>query len=102
MGRPAGHRVLVKQDKLEQVDEVIAKARRAGLIVEEDKRDQAGVDSGIVVALGPTAFKDFGGDAWCAVGDRVAFAKYSGKIIQENDENYVVLNDEDIVYVYGE
>lgn len=102
MGRPAGHRVLVKQDDLSNVDEAYARAKRVGIHLVEDKREQAGVDSGTVVAIGPSAFKDFGGDKWCSVGDRIAFAKYSGKVVEDGGDKFIVLNDEDVVYVYGE
>lgn len=102
MGRPAGHRVLVKQDKLEETDSVYASARKLGIHLDTSTREQAAVDSGIVLALGPSAFRDFGGEAWCAIGDRVAFAKYSGKTVTDNKEELLVLNDEDVVYVYGE
>lgn len=100
MGKPAGHRVLVKQDNVEHVDETFARAKKAGLVLVEDKREQAAVDTGVVIAVGTTAFKDFGGEPWCTVGDRVAFAKYTGKEITDDGEKYLILNDEDIVYVY--
>lgn len=102
MGKPAGHRVLVKQDEISEVDKQYASARKAGLIVQTEAREQAGVDSGVVIAIGPNAFKDFGGEAWCSVGDRIAFAKYSGKVVEDGDDKFIVLNDEDVVYVYGD
>jgi len=102
MGKPTGHRILVKQDELSSVDKDYKRAKESRIILVEDKREQAGVDTGIVVAIGSTAFKDFGGEPWFEVGDRVAFAKYSGKTVAEGDCDFLVLNDEDVVYVYGE
>lgn len=102
MGRPCGHRVVVKQDNIEDTDSTYARAKRAGIVMVENEREKASVDTGTVVAVGPTAFKDFGGEPWCKEGDRIAFAKYSGKTITEGDTDFIVLNDEDVVYVYGE
>ena len=103
---PLGHRVLVKQEKLEEVDEVFAAARKAGLIWQEDlvKREQAAVDKGIVVSIGTTAWKDFGGDPWCAIGDNVYFARHAGRFLKdpETGETYTLLNDEDVIAKVGE
>ena len=104
---PAGHRVVVKQEKYEEHDEVFAAAKRAGLEIVKDSnvRYQAGVDKGVIAAIGPTAWKDFGGVNWAEVGDTVVFAKNAGKTVEDpQDKNtpYVVLNDEDIVAVIKE
>lgn len=100
---PCGHRVLVKQLNLEVVDDVVKRAKQAGFILESDEqtRRQESMDMGEVIAIGPTAFKDFGGEAWCQVGDIIAFAKYSGKLVQDQvtKEKYQVCNDEDIVCI---
>lgn len=97
------HRFLVKPFKLEEVDKDIARARALGiqLIDSENKREQAAVDKGVVVDIGPTAFKDFGTESPIKVGDVVAFAKYGGKTIKDPDDDveYVVLNDEDLVAI---
>ena len=101
--KPCGHRVLVKQASVTEEDKVFARANKAGILIagSELDRNQAGLDKGTVIQIGPTAFKDFGGEAWCAVGDKVAFAKYAGKAIKDEDTDtvYIVLNDEDIVAV---
>ena len=101
--KPCGHRVLVKQADVHEEDKVFAAARKAGIQIAgtEVDRHQAGLDKGTVIKIGPSAFKDFGGDAWCGEGDKVAFAKYAGKAIKDEDTGttYIVLNDEDIVAV---
>jgi co-chaperonin GroES (HSP10) len=94
---PCGHRILVRPIKLEESDEVLRAAAKAGifLVESERKKEQAAMDTGFVEAVGPTAFRDFGGDAWCKVGDKIAFAKYGGKYIGD----MLILNDEDVVAV---
>lgn len=104
---PCGHRVVVKVQDITEFDPVYQSARKSGLEIpvnhEDHQRKQAGMDKGTVVSIGSTAFKDFGGDAWCAVGDLVIFAKYAGKVVEDTDSNkYVILNDEDVVAVLKE
>lgn len=99
-----GHRVLVRPFKLEEVDDAFKRAKAAGIqFVDNDemRREQNAVDKGTVVSIGDTAFKDFGGDPWCKVGDLVAFAKYAGKYIEDpaTKEKYLTVNDEDIIAV---
>jgi chaperonin GroES len=93
---PCGHRVLVKIDEVEE--------KTAGGIVlpksTQSQQEEAGI-FGTIVAVGETAWKDFGGRSWACVGDRVMIAKYGGFIAQEPDtaEKFRILNDEDIVAV---
>ena len=99
------HRILVKADAFEAVDKTHVEAKRLGLIIPETddkKRAQAGVDKGTVVAIGPTAFRDFNTECPIKVGDRVAFARFAGKIVDDpsTEEQFVILNDEDIVCIY--
>jgi co-chaperonin GroES (HSP10) len=91
--KPAGHRVLVKAD---EVDE-----KNGSLFLPPDVRQKMGDAQifGTIVALGPTAWKAFDdGEPWAKIGDRVAFAKYGGFIIQDpgTKEQFRLLNDEDI------
>lgn len=99
---PCGHRVLVKAEKIEDIDPMYKRAQAAGIQLadtEDKRREQAGLDKGTVVALGPTAFRDFGGDPWCSVGDFIVFAKYAGKGVTDGEDQYIVLNDEDVVAI---
>lgn len=97
MIQPAGHRVLVK------VQEAVETTAN-GIIIPKtiaDKQTEAGI-FGVVVAVGPTAWRAFDdGQAWATVGDRVAFAKYGGFVIEDPDTNeqYRLLNDDDICAV---
>lgn len=99
---PVLHRILVKQDKLEETDKTYVKATAMGLVLpehEDQKRAQASVDKGKVVAIGATAFRDFGTNSPIEVGDYVAYARFAGKRIEDpfTGEDFVALNDEDIV-----
>jgi len=104
---PLLHRIIVKQHKLEETNKEYRKARDIGIIIpehEDNKRAQAGVDKGIVISIGPTAYRDFNTEVPIKVGDTVAFARFSGKMIADpkDEEEYVALNDEDIVAVLTE
>ena len=101
---PLLHRILVKQQKLSEAHKEYKRAEAIGLIIpdhEDSKRAQAGVDKGIIVAIGPTAYRDFNVPCPINLGDTVAFARFSGKVIVDpaDEEEYVALNDEDIVAI---
>ena len=100
--RPVLHRVFVLPDKVEDSDEKIIAAKKAGLIVELDKREQKANVTGTVISIGTTAFKhDFGSNATeqgVSVGSKVLFGKYAGGVVPNSD--WIVLNDEDILGVY--
>lgn len=92
------HTVLVKPEKVEEADEVIRRARAAGIEVKLDKREEAAVEFGTVVSVGPTAFKDYGRSPDILKGgDRISFAKYSGKPLTHGGERYLILNDQDCI-----
>ena len=101
---PVTHRVVIKQLQLEATRAEYKRANAMGLIIpetEDKMRAQAGVDQGTIMSFGPTAFRDFETEVPFKVGDFVAFAKYSGKVITDPEDNveYVVINDEDIIAV---
>lgn len=95
------HHVLVKPDKVEEVDPAIKSARALGIEVVVDKREQKAVEYGVVVSVGPTAFIDFGRNPQILQGgDRISFARYSGKGITDSDDTeYLLLNDADVLCV---
>lgn len=103
MIRPVGYCVLVKPDYEKEHDLgngqklVIAQSSRQGI---------ASVDTGTVVAIGPTAWQAYDdGQAWCAVGDRIGYARHGGRIIKdpETDVEYVLIADADVrVIITGE
>lgn len=104
MLKVVGHRVLVKVLQLEEVDDAFASAKRSGLdlsAVKTKDAEQKAVDRGIVVQIGNTAYKDFGGEPWCEVGEEVIFSRYAGKIVKDpyTEEEFTCLNDEDVLIV---
>lgn len=113
MIKALGHRILLKLEKLNNIeaDKTKALAEKAGLVlpdkIKEDleneaSREQASVDRGYVVQVGESAFKDFRTEPWVKPGDYVAFARFAGKIIKDpfGDEEFVVINDEDLICLF--
>jgi len=99
--KPVLHRVFVQPNDPQEADDRIRQARATGLIVELDKREQKAVTTGVVVAIGYTAFNEFGSDSdleSIEVGSQVLYAKYAGAEVP--NETFLVLNDEDIIGVY--
>lgn len=101
---PCGHRLIVEIMDITEIDDAYRRAKDLGIDLSHSKdyqREQQSVDKGVVRAVGPTAFRDFGGEAWCKEGDIIAFAKYSGKAVKDlvSGKDYLVLNDEDCVCV---
>jgi co-chaperonin GroES (HSP10) len=103
---PAGNKILIKRDKVEDHDPTYKAVKNAGLVIPETEdhlRRQAGMDRGKVVALGPSAFKDpyFLDTKWCEVGDFIIFPQYSGKAIKnhESGEDFILINDADVVAI---
>lgn len=98
MIKPILHRILLKLDEVEEVT-------ASGIIISKEliKKERKAVETGTVIEIGETAFKDYGGDTnTIKVGDRVVIAQYSGKEIKDGDEVFVVCNDEDILVKLGE
>jgi len=111
---PSGDRVLVSPDEIEE------EITESGIVIIQETRDkyEAAQSSGTLVAVGPDAWKhviervyhvhDTGkelieervrgySEPFAKVGDRVAFAKYSGlRVKGEDGKKYIILNDEDI------
>jgi len=113
---PSGNRVVVKPDDVEEVTEggiVIAPS-----ITESYQNSQT---TGTLVSVGPDAWKHTTtkryrvidgtlvlvemetkgySKPFAEVGNRVAFAKYGGLVVEGSDgEDYRILNDEDITAV---
>ena len=94
-----GCRVLLKPFNIQEHDKVFAAAKRAGIALPEfsERKEQANVDKGTVLQIGPKAHEDYVGDI--KVGDVVGFAKFGGKFVQDqdSDELYLIVNDEDLI-----
>lgn len=93
---PCGHRVLVKPDPIEEVS-------KGGIVIATKVNEQqlkGATTTGTIVAVGMNAWKAFDdGKPWAEVGDRVSYAKYGGKVIKDEDQDLVILNDEDILAI---
>ncbi len=91
---PLLHTVLIKPDEVET-------KTASGIVIPDmvtDKERKA-MEYGTVVTVGPRAFIDYGRDPTILKGgDRVSFARYSGKVIKDTDDvEYVLVNDVDIL-----
>lgn len=91
---PLLHTILIKPDDVETKTD-------GGIIIPDmvtDKERKA-VEYGTVITVGPRAFIDYGRDPTILKGgDRVSFARYSGKVIKDVDNvEYVLVNDVDIL-----
>lgn len=99
MIKPLLHTVLIKPDEVET-------KTTGGIIIPDmvtDKERKA-VEYGTVVLVGPRAFIDYGRDPTILKGgDRISFARYSGKVIKDVDGiEYVLVNDIDILAQIGD
>lgn len=107
MIKPLIYRVLVKAEKFEEFSEDVKRAKSLGMVIpelEDHKRQQASVDRGIVVAIGETAFRDHDIECPIKIGDVVNYARFAGKIIvdPETKEEFVALNDDDLICIVKE
>ena len=97
-----GCRVLIKPFKLQEHDKVYDSAKKAGIILTEisERKEQVNVDKGTVLQIGAKCHEDYVGDL--AVGDTIAYAKFGGKFVTdpEDDEMYLIINDEDVVCIF--
>lgn len=63
-------------------------------------REKYKTQTGVIVAIGETAWKAFGwqhtGQPWAKVGDVVYYSKYAHKVVNDGDKEYFIVNDEDI------
>jgi co-chaperonin GroES (HSP10) len=105
-----GHRLSIRPDKAENSEAKKTKeaADRIGIVIPEAvnkeldtqyTRERAAVDQGVVLTIGETAFRDFGGNPWCGVGDHIAYARHAGKFVTDPDtgEDILIINDEDCI-----
>ena len=102
-----GHRVLLRAHF---DSNVIQEGALKGFVMEGDdahKRAKAATVVGVVAAVGDMAWRAYDGTdpnwkPWAKVGDKVYFAKYAGKFITIEDEDYIICNDDDIQAVIQE
>jgi len=96
--RALGYMVLVKVEKQEEMS-------KGGIVIPETVREQErrAVEVGTVLEVGPVAWRaeSLGGYQWVESGDRILFAKYSGKWVKDphdpDGEELLMIRDEDVV-----
>lgn len=91
---PLLHTVLIKPDEVET-------KTASGIVIPDlvTEKERKAMEYGTVVTVGPRAFIDYGRDPTILKGgDRVSYARYSGKVIKDTDNvEYVLVNDVDIL-----
>ena len=99
--KAVGHRVIIKADPVE------VKTKSGIVLSVDEKREITAAQKGTVLDIGPSAWMNDlygygkpGWEPWCKSGDRVYFARYSGKMIKDVvngvEEIFFVINDEDV------
>ena len=88
--QPLGDRILIKPIEQEEVS-------KGGLVLPDTARERP--QEGEVIAAGPGRLTDEGSriPMELAVGDKVLYAKYAGTELKEDDEDYLVLRESDIL-----
>jgi len=91
---PYLHRALVKPKQVETKTE-------SGIILSiNERREQTAAEEGTIIAVGDTFGETYNAKYIPKPGDRIYFARYSGKWVKdESGEDLVLLNDEDVVAI---
>lgn len=111
MIKALGYRIVVRPDKVETTTE-------SGIVVAlDEKLEKTGVQFGVVTSVGPSAWKAYremddkghehNGLPWAAPGDYVLFARHAGRFYldpfePQGENEYLVMNDEDLIGVIVE
>ncbi|MGI9250909.1 MAG: co-chaperone GroES family protein [Pseudohongiellaceae bacterium] len=107
--KPTGYRVLVKPIEIKKGLEG-AEAANLPTLAElgfesktdaEAQRQERGENHGIVMALGPLAYKRMGGETenWCEVDDVVVYTRYAGQRVEHppgSNNFFQIINDDDV------
>lgn len=88
--KPLGDRVVIKPIVREEVT-------KGGLVLPDTAKEKP--QEGEVIAVGPGRMGDDGKYLPMEVkkGDRVLYAKYAGSEVKENNEEYLILRESDIL-----
>lgn len=87
--KPLGNRVLVQRSK--------AQTSKGGILLPDSAQERP--REGQVVAAGPGKTNENGQLEPIAVkvGDRILFGSYSGTEVKQNEEEYLILSEDDIL-----
>ena len=91
---PVGFRILIAIPEKEEKTE-------GGVLLPEDtrKREEAASMVGMVLKMGPDAYKDverFPSGPWCKEGDFMLMRSYSGTRINVHGQEFRVINDDSV------
>lgn len=91
--KPLSNRIVVKRQE--------AKATKGGILLPEAAQEKP--RQGTVVAVGPGKTDDKGKNLPIdvKVGDEILFSSYSGTEYKENETDYLILSEEDVLAVLG-
>lgn len=94
--QPTGGHLLVKPEKVEE-------KTAGGIYIPETAREkeQQAATVGQLISVGSSAWTDLDdGKPWAKVGDKISYARYAGVSMTGADgENYVLINDNDVLAV---
>lgn len=96
--RPVGWILVVKPDSVEEMT-------KGGIVIPQvaRERQQEQAILGTVLSVGDEAYSKFGeGSLIPKDGDRVIFAKYAGQVIKLDNDEFRILNDQDILGIIEE
>ncbi len=88
--QPLGDRVVIKPQDEEEVT-------KSGLVLPDTAKEKP--QEGEVVAVGPGRVSDDGTRIKMEIkkGDKVVYSKYAGTEFEEDDEEYLILRESDIL-----
>ena len=91
---PIAGKVLLKKLSIEQT---------AGGVIMPDIAQEAASEAE-VVAIGPAGYSITGKELpqQCSVGDKVAFPKFSGKTVDVDGEEFIIMNEIDLYLIFKE
>jgi chaperonin GroES len=89
--KPLGDRVVLKRQEAEE-------KTQSGIILPDSAKEKP--QAAIVVAVGPGKEEDGKVTAMqVSEGDKVIYSKYSGTEVKFDDEEYVIVNQSDIIAI---
>ena len=89
--KPLGNRVLVKRSEMEKT--------KGGIFIPETAKEKP--KEGEVISVGPGIFDDNGKIIPLAVkkGDRILFSSYAGTEVKQDEKEYLIMKDDEILGV---
>lgn len=91
---PIGDRLVVKPEPEEQ-------KTKSGIVLPDSAKEKP--SEGTVIAVGPGRTLDSGQRVPLEVkiGDKIIYAKYGGTEVKVDEEEYIILNERDILAIKG-